>query len=67
MLQVELLMDIHENEILHLPPKTLAICRSAKRLLKSGYISIEPFVANGKQLMVYFITPFGIQYLHNLL
>lgn len=65
--QWELLMNIHENEILNLPPVTVLETMYAKKLLTNGLINVIPTHKDGKTLLVYSITQLGKQVLHQQL
>jgi hypothetical protein len=64
--QIEFLMDVHENEILGLPPITVISSMFANRLIKKGFLQIVPHVIKQKVLMIYRTTGMGVEYLNSI-
>ena len=64
--QIEFLMDVHENEILGLPPTTVISSMFANRLIKKGFLQIVPHLVKNKMLMIYKTTHMGVEYLNSI-
>ena len=67
-MQKELLMECHESEILKTEPRVgPKHMKYLKRLVKMGLIVPKNYHKGGKDLLRFFITPLGIEYLNNFL
>ena len=62
--QWEFLMDIHENQILKLPPVSILQSMFAKRLVANRLVNIVTVNQDGRPLLVYQITPEGKELLN---
>ena len=61
--QIEFLMEVHENEILHLPSLTVRNSVQTNCLLKYGLIDIFPQIMNDRVFWKFKITLKGKAYL----
>ena len=61
--QIEFLMEVHENEILHLPPLTVRNSLQTNCLLKYGLIDIFTQIKDSRVFWKYRITIKGKEYL----
>jgi len=63
---IEVLMECHERELLHLEPCAgTAKTQNKKLLISRGLLEPRMYTSkNGKLIMAYFITPAGKEYLN---
>ncbi|MEO6557555.1 MAG: hypothetical protein ABIN92_08575 [Ferruginibacter sp.] len=61
----EVLMDLHERDILKQEPLSTYYSKFCKGLLERGLICARPAIIEGKFIMAFFITNLGLNYLDN--
>lgn len=65
--QKELLMECHECELLQLDPCLGPhYMKHVKGLFTMGLVTPKTFNKNGKNLLRFYITPLGIEYLNTI-
>ena len=64
---VEVLMDCHERELLHLEPYDAGSVHFATGLIQRGMIGTRAYITEkGKNIMAFYVTYVGKSYLKNI-